>query len=201
MHLVLKNTIEEILKLKNIDNENYLKNLSFNFLPQKEGLIFTSALKDLKRIKNYLEIKDNLEEVTKWGLIYIALHNLYHQHHQKENIHLLELETTLPIFLEIENLLNEEEKRKLQLAYISLAINSLRIDHKNDYLISEKIVLGEGYFYGVFELGIWGWKFNKNNFDLTIKNLVEKLEKNEIEKLIEKYKNLTHDLLNFNNKK
>jgi hypothetical protein len=185
----LREKISEVLKAKSVPN--------FDFLPQEEVKVFITALKNFPKLLPYFEIKAKKEDLEKWALIYISLHNLFHEIFENHKIEEKELASTLKIFLETENLLSQNQKELLTSSYALLAIESLNLHHELPYLISEKIILGESYFFGVFEPSLWGTKIESEKLLEVVKNVNKKFEEGDIQKLIEAYKNFKFDILKF----
>jgi len=186
--------IKEIISL-GTSRSDVVNQVELKAIPQEELQIFTQSLKNLHEILHFFDMREtNPQELERWALIYILLHDLFHQFYTSPEIHYLETQITTKIFKESENVLTKEQKQALQTSYLLLALNSLKTHHHSLYLISEKIILGEGYFYGIFEPSLWGQKINHQAFEEVIKSLTNKLEKDSLEKLFEKYKNFVPNL-------
>jgi len=182
----LRERINEVLRAKSLP--------SFDFLPQEEAQIFITALKNFPKLLPYFEIKAKKEDLERWALIYISLHNLFHEIFESDEIVKKEIASTLKIFLETENLLSQNQKELLASSYTLLAIESLNLGHELHYFISEKIILGESYFFGVFEPSLWGTKIQNEKLLEVVKNINKKFEEGNIQKLIEAYKNFKFDI-------
>jgi len=183
----LKEKISEVLKAKTVPN--------FDFLPPEEAKVFIAALKNFHKLLPYFEIKTKKEDLEKWALIYLSLHNLFHEVFENYKIEEKEIVSTLKIFLETESLLNQNQKELLIHSYGLLSIEALNLHHELPYLISEKIILGESYFFGVFEPSLWGTKIKSEKLLEVIKNINKKLENGGIQQLIKSYKNFKFDIL------
>jgi hypothetical protein len=170
--------------------------LNFASLPQDEAKVFLACLNNLpKYLINFVSPKLDKNEVQKWGLIYLALHNLWHSEINHQDITKLEIFTTAPIFHSTQNILSEEDLAKLSFTYFLLGFSALKINHSLDYLISEKLILGEFVALGGIEKSIWGLKFKPEIMPSVAKNIQEKTEKDRHHFLLKKYKNLVFDFL------
>jgi hypothetical protein len=168
----------------------------FSFLPQDEVKTFLASLNNLpKYLVNFVSPKLDKNEVQKWALIYLALHNLWHSEINHQDIAKLEIFTTAPIFHSTQNILSEEDLVKISFTYFLLGFSALKINHSLDYLISEKLILGEFVALGGIEKSIWGLKFKPEIMPSVAKNIQEKTEKDRHHFLLKKYKNLVFDFL------
>jgi len=189
---------KEILELRNLVSK---KNFPVNFsnIPEQELKAFLDGIKKIKYISNNFELEEiSKDELEKWGLGYLLIHDLFHKSFQNDNLYILETEITLQTFEESKKILTEKEIKSLEVGYLLLSLASLETYHSLEYLISEKIIIGESYFYGVFSISLWGYKFDNKKFEEVISNLLRKLKDGSIEKLIQRYKNLVPDFLKFN---
>lgn len=189
---------KEILELRNLVSK---KNFPVNFsnIPEQELKAFLDGIKKIKYISNNFELEEiSKDELEKWGLGYLLIHDLFHKSFQNDNLYILETEITLQTFEESKKILTEKEIKSLEVGYLLLSLASLETHHSLEYLISEKIIIGESYFYGVFSISLWGYKFDNKKFEEVISNLLRKLKDGSIEKLIQRYKNLVPDFLKFN---
>lgn len=192
---------KEILELRNLVSK---KNFPVNFsnIPEQELKAFLDGIKKIKYISNNFELEEiSKDELEKWGLGYLLIHDLFHKSFQNDNLYILETEITLQTFEESKKILTEKEIKSLEVGYLLLSLASLETHHSLEYLISEKIIIGESYFYGVFSISLWGYKFDNKKFEEVISNLLRKLKDGSIEKLIQRYKNLVPDFLKFNKSK
>jgi len=170
--------------------------LNFSSLPKDEARVFLTSLNHLpKYLINFVSPKLDKNEVQKWALIYLALHNLWHSEINHQDIIKLEIFTTSPIFHSTQNILSEEDLAKLSFTYFLLGLSALKINHCLDHLISEKIILGEFVALGGIEKSIWGLKFKPEIMPSVAKNIQEKTEKDRHYFLLKKYKNLVFDFL------
>lgn len=189
---------KEILELRNLVSK---KNFPVNFsnIPEQELKAFLDGIKKIKYISNNFELEEiSKDELEKWSLGYLLIHDLFHKSFQNDNLYILETEITLQTFEESKKILTEKEIKSLEVGYLLLSLASLETYHSLEYLISEKIIIGESYFYGVFSISLWGYKFDNKKFEEVISNLLRKLKDGSIEKLIQRYKNLVPDFLKFN---
>jgi hypothetical protein len=165
-------------------------------LPQDEAKVFLASVNNLEQYLN--KIDNNIldkNSVKRWSLIYLALHNLLHSETENPDITKLEVFTTAPIFDLTKNILNEEDFEKLSLAYFLLGLSSLKINHSLEYLISEKLILGEFVAIGGIEKGIWGLKFKYQFLPQAASNIFNKVKNDRHNFLLKKYKNLIFDFL------
>jgi hypothetical protein len=188
-------TLQEIkLILESRDSDNVYWDL--NYLPQDEARVFLASVNNLNQ---YLSKIDNnildKNSAKRWSLIYLALHNLLHSETENPDITKLEVFTTAPIFDLTKNILNEEDFEKLSLAYFLLGLSSLKINHSLEYLISEKLILGEFVAIGGVEKGIWGLKFKYQFLPQAASNIFNKVKNDRHNFLLKKYKNLIFDFL------
>jgi hypothetical protein len=194
-------TLEEvklILEKRDFDKDY----LALESLPQEEAKIFLAAVNNLDQYLTKLDspILDK-ESAKRWSLIYLAIHDLLHSETQHQDIVKLEVFSTAPIFDLTKNILTEEDFGKLSLAYFLLGISSLKIDHSLEYLISEKLILGEFVALGGLEAGIWGIKFKHQFLSEAAKNVFDKVKNDRYKFLLKKYKNLVFDFYNLNQTK
>jgi len=190
-------TLEEIkVILENRkSDEDYL---SLNHLPPEEAKIFLAGVNNLDQYFIKLHLPSlNKNETKRWALIYVALHNLLHSETEHQDITKLEVFTTAPIFELTRNILTEEDLEKLSLSYFLLGLSSLKINHSLEYLISEKLILGEFVAIGGIEKGIWGLKFKYQFLLEAAKNVFKKVQNDRHNFLLKKYKNLVFDFLEF----
>ena len=195
--------IEEIKLIKEIKvilenkklSEDYL---SLNHLPPEEAKIFLASVNNLDQyfIKLQLPSLDK-NETKRWALIYITLHDLLHSEIKHQDITKLEIFATAPIFELTRNILTEKDLEKLSISYFLLGLSSLKINHSLEYLISEKLILGEFVFIGGVEKGIWGLKFKYQFLLEAVTNVFKKVQNDRHNFLLKKYKNLVFDFLEF----
>jgi len=191
----MNKTLQEIkLILESGDSDNAYWDLKY--LPQDEARVFLASVNNLNQ---YLTKIDNnildKNSAKKWSLIYLALHNLLHSETENPDITKLEVFTTAPIFDLTKNILNEADLEKLSLAYFLLGLSSLKINHSLEYLISEKLILGEFVAIGGVEKGIWGLKFKYKLLPQAASNIFNKVKNDRHNFLLKKYKNLIFDFL------
>lgn len=191
----------EIIKLVLTKSEKNINNFNIDALPKEEAKVFVSAL---KMIPNFLIKLDNSyfdirrDEIEKWAMIYINLHNLFHSEYNDYNdsdINKFEILTTVPVWINLPELISPQEQKKINLAYFLLGISALKINHDLENLISEKIILGEFIAFGGIEEGMWGLKLKDEIFPTVAKNVLEKTERNNHNHLVKKYKNFIFDFL------
>jgi hypothetical protein len=169
----------------------YLKHL-----PSEEAKIFLASVNNLNQYLTKFETSIlNKDEAKRWSLIYLALHNLLHSETENPDITKLEVFTTAPIFDLTKNILDEKDFEKLSLAYFLLGLSSLKINHSLEYLISEKLILGEFVAIGGVEKGIWGLKFKYQFLPQAASNIFNKVKNDRHNFLLKKYKNLVFDFL------
>ena len=188
---ILEN-IKLILEKREFD-KNYL---DLRSLPFEETKIFLASVNSSP--KNLIKFDSpplNKDETNKWTLIYLALHNLFHSEINCQDISKLEILATTPIFIITKDLLPEEELAKLCFAYFLLGFTALRLNHSLEYLISEKVILGEFVAVGGIEKSIWGLKFKHYLLPTVAQNILAKVEKDRHDFLVKKYKNLVFDFL------
>lgn len=191
----IKKTIENQI-FQSSQNQNYS---NFNAIPQEELAIISKSFSFLDKTLAKFDILRtglNKNEIQKWSLIYLALHNLLHQENNEVNdLTKLEIYSTAPIFLYAQNLLEKNEQEKLIYAYFILGSNSLKIDHSLPHLISEKLILGEFIAFGGIEESLWGYKLKTDLMLQISQNILEKTNKDRINHLIAKYKNFVPHFL------
>ncbi len=188
----------ETIKLVLTKSEKNINNFSIDALPKEEAKVFVSALKMapnflIKLDHSYFDIRR--DEIEKWAVIYINLHNLFHSEYNDSDINKLEILTTVPIWTNLPELIAPQEQRKINLAYFLLGLSALKINHNLENLISEKIILGEFLAFGGIEKGIWGLKLKDEILPNVVKNILEKTQKNNHHQLVKKYKNFIFDFL------
>jgi hypothetical protein len=165
-------------------------------LPSEEAKIFLASVNNLNQYLTKLDspLLDK-DSAKRWSLIYLALHDLLHSETENQDITKLEVFTTAPIFDLTKNILDEKDFEKLSLAYFLLGLSSLKINHSLEYLISEKLILGEFVAIGGVEKGIWGLKFKYQFLPQAASNIFNKVKNDRHNFLLKKYKNLIFDFL------
>lgn len=195
------NTLIELKKI--IENRNFDisdPHFKLDFLPQEEAKVFLSSFPLFDNILfkfDILKLTFDKEEIKKWALIYLALHNLFHEKYNKiygSDLTKLEIYSTAPLFLDTKDLL-EVDFQKLTYAYFLLGSSSLKTNHSLPYLISEKLILGEFIALGNLEESLWGYQLKTNSMPEVAKNILEKTEKDRIHHLIKKYQNFIPNFL------
>jgi hypothetical protein len=179
-----------------INSEN--KKFNVDKLPQAEVNVFINALKLVPELITKFDpryFKFNKEEIERWSIIYLNIHNLFHSEINENEIEKLEILTTAPIFIEVTKIIPPEDQEKLNAAYFILGVAALKINHKLEHLISEKIILGEFISLGGIEESIWGLKLNHQILTSVAKNILEKTENNNHYCLVKRYKNFILDYL------
>jgi hypothetical protein len=184
--------IKLILEQRDLDRPYW----DLKHLPCEEAKIFLASVNNLNQYLTKLDSPLlNKNEAKRWSLIYLALHNLLHSETENQDITKLEVFTTAPIFDLTKNILDEKDFEKLSLAYFLLGLSSLKINHSLEYLISEKLILGEFVAIGGVEKGIWGLKFKYQFLPQASSNIFNKVKNDRHNFLLKKYKNLVFDFL------
>jgi hypothetical protein len=165
-------------------------------LPREETKIFLASVNNLNQYLTKLDspLLDK-DSAKRWSLIYLALHDLLHSETENQDITKLEVFATAPIFDLTKNILDEKDFEKLNLAYFLLGLSALKINHSLEYLISEKLILGEFIAIGGVEKGIWGLKFKYQFLPQAASNIFNKVKNDRHNFLLKKYKNLVFDFL------
>jgi hypothetical protein len=184
--------IKLILEKRDLDRDYW----DLKHLPCEEAKIFLASVNNLNQYLTKLDspLLDK-DSAKRWSLIYLALHNLLHSETENQDITKLEVFTTAPIFDLTKNILDEKDFEKLSLAYFLLGLSSLKINHSLEYLISEKLILGEFVAIGGIEKGIWGLKFKYQFLPQAASNIFNKVKNDRHNFLLRKYKNLVFDFL------
>jgi hypothetical protein len=184
--------IKLILEKRDLDRGYW----DLKHLPCEEAKIFLASVNNLNQYLTKLDspLLDK-DSAKRWSLIYLALHNLLHSETENQDITKLEVFTTAPIFDLTKNILDEKDFEKLSLAYFLLGLSSLKINHSLEYLISEKLILGEFIAIGGVEKGIWGLKFKYQFLPQAASNIFNKVKNDRHNFLLKKYKNLVFDFL------
>ena len=165
-------------------------------IPSEEAKVFLASVNNLNQYLTKLEASLlDKDEAKRWSLIYLAIHNLLHSETEHQDTTKLEVFTTAPIFDLTKNILDEKDFEKLSLAYFLLGLSSLKINHSLEYLISEKLILGEFVAIGGVEKGIWGLKFKYQFLPEAASNIFNKVKNDRHHFLLKKYKNLVFDFL------
>lgn len=179
--------LEKIVNLKNI--------------PAEELKIFLSSFNLLDKIWAKIDFRIlgslNKDELKKWSIIYVIIHDLFHEeinNKQNYNLSQLEIYSTIPIFIQLKETINSENYQKFIYAYFSLGLGALKINHRLENLISEKIILGEFSSIGGLENDLWGVKLKTELFDYALKTILNKFENSRYEMLIKRYKNFVFKL-------
>ncbi|GIW67280.1 MAG: hypothetical protein KatS3mg096_148 [Candidatus Parcubacteria bacterium] len=184
--------IKIILEKRDLANDYF----DLKALPPEEAKIFLASINVLpQHLAKFDSPPLDKNETKRWSLIYLALHNLFHSEINHQDITKLEILTTAPIFNLTKEFLNEEDLVKLSFAYFLLGFTSLRINHSLEYLISEKLILGEFVAIGGIESSIWGLKFKHHLLQPVAQNILTKVEKDRHDFLVKKYKNIVFDFL------
>jgi hypothetical protein len=184
--------IKLILEKRELDRDY----CDLKHLPCEEAKIFLASVNSLNQYLTKLDSPLlNKNEAKRWSLIYLALHNLLHGEMDNQDITKLEIYTTAPIFDLTKGILDEKDFEKLSLAYFLLGLSSLKINHSLEYLISEKLILGEFVAIGGVEKEIWGLKFKYQFLPQAAFNIFNKVKNDRHNFLLKKYKNLVFDFL------
>jgi len=193
----MSKSLQEIkLILENRDIGKNYSNLELEYIPKEEAKLFLASINNLDQYLIKLDSPVlNKDEAKRWSLIYLTLHNLLHSETEHQDITKLEVFTTAPIFDLTKSILKEEDLEKLSLAYFLLGLSSLKNNHHLEYLISEKLILGEFVATGGIEKGIWGWKFKYQFLLQAALNIFNKVKNDRHDFLLKKYKNLIFDFL------
>lgn len=190
-------TLTEIKKiLENINLERI--SLDLKAMPQEEVVVFLAALNQfdklfLKLDHSWLKLEKN--DLRRWGIAYLLLHDLFHAETRESDLTKLEILTTAQIFTKAKEISSQENLDRLSLAYFILGAASLKINHSLPVLISEKIILGEFVSVGGLDNGIWGIRIKKELLPETAAKVLEKTHKGSLRPLAKKYKNFIFDFL------
>jgi hypothetical protein len=189
----MKKTLQEIKLILEKGERTYW---DLKHIPFEEAKVFLTSVDNLDQYLTKLETSLlDKNEVKRWALIYLALHDLLHSETENQDITKLEVFTTAPIFDLTKNILDEKDFEKLSLAYFLLSLSSLKINHSLEHLISEKLILGEFVAIGGVEKGIWGLKFKYQFLPQAASNIFNKVKNDRHNFLLRKYKNLIFDFL------
>ena len=189
---ILENNIRLILENKAFEKHN----IELTAIPEKEGKIFLMANNLLpETLVKFTNLPFDKNEAQRWSLIYLALHDLFHSEINYSDIVKLEILTTAPIFVLTKNILDNINLTKLFCAYFLLGFTALKINHDLEYLISEKLILGEFFALGGIENNIWGFKIKHELLPEIVNNILIKTQKDRHNFLVKKYKNLAFDFL------
>ncbi|GIW65201.1 MAG: hypothetical protein KatS3mg093_180 [Candidatus Parcubacteria bacterium] len=194
---LITNNIKKILETK-LEAE---KIINLKNIPGEELKTFLTAFKIIDKALDKIDFKIinflNKEEIRKWALIYILIHDLFHETINNENYELAKLEiySTAPIFYHLKEIGQPSDYQKLIYAYFSLSFNSLIINHRLENLISEKIILGEFFSIGGLENGLWGIKLKENMFEYALESINEKFKTDKYSILVKRYTNFNFDFL------
>lgn len=188
-------TITRIKKI--LENNNFGEtHLSLKSMPQEEARVFLASLNQFEKLTLKFDpiwFKPHKDDLKRWGVIYLLLHDLFHSEINHQDLTKLEIFTTAPIFNHVKEIVGKENTENLALAYFILGTGSLKINHSLNHLISEKIILGEFISVGGLDNGIWGFRIKKELLIDIAKNVLEKTEKDNHKLLIKKYKNFVFD--------
>lgn len=191
--------IKKVLEDKNFDK---LK-LDLKAMPQKEAVVFLTALNQLDKLLIKLDptwLKLSKDDLKRLSIAYLLLHDLYHAENANaqvadfNDLSKLEILTTAPIFSQVEEVIGNSFQN-LSIAYFLLGISALKINHALPHLISEKIILGEFVAVGGLENGIWGVRIKNEILPQVALNVLEKTKKDSHHLLVKKYKDLAFDFL------
>lgn len=185
--------IKKIIESNSFQPYNLKKESMFDSIPAEELSLFLESFSLFDKILSKLDISKinlNKNEIQKWSLIYLALHNLLHKENNITNdLTKLEIYSTTPIFIQTKDLIDKNDYQKLVYSYFILSSASLKINHSSPHLISEKLILGEFYAFGGIEQSIWGYQLKTDLIFQIAQNILEKTNKDRINLLINKYKN------------
>jgi len=169
---------EELTKDKNIER---LKK-EFANIPSNDLMACLDFLKNLDYIFSVIENIDLEKDIIKKNLIiYLAIYNLARSVVKNEAEAQLK---TLTMIKELEGYIKENVKKTLILLETYLVLQEKISSFKVIALVMK-------YFdeMGVFEIGMWGLRVK---WDLVL-NILETIDEKLIEKLMNRYKNLTKD--------
>ena len=185
---------KKILEKDNLERINF----DLKAMPTEEAAVFLAALNQfdklfLKLDPSWLKLEKN--ELRRWGVAYLLLHDLLHTEIQENDLTKLEIFTTIPILTSIKEVTSPENADRLAIAYFILGAASLQINHSLPFLISEKIILGEFVAIGGLDNGIWGIRIKKEILTEVATNVLEKAKKGTLQLLVKKYKDFIFDFL------
>ncbi|MCS7200948.1 MAG: hypothetical protein NZ822_02275 [Patescibacteria group bacterium] len=185
--LEMKVEIEDVLSLKNI--------------PPEELKTYLGAIKIIEEIFNKIDYKTiqslDKNDLKRWSLVFIFVHDIFHGINNLSNYTLAktEINSTLPAFQLLKNLVGINDYQKFIYAYFSLSASSLKINHQLENLISEKIILGEFHSIGGFDITRWGIKLKEDLFDYALQSINKKFENDKYSSLIKRYSNFSLDFI------
>ncbi|BCX15495.1 MAG: hypothetical protein KatS3mg097_387 [Candidatus Parcubacteria bacterium] len=193
--------LEKVKKIFETKISNYdLNDESFAYIPNEEMKIFLQTIKNMPKTISKFNLKDlqlSHQEIEKWALIYLKIHNMLHYEKIStinDNIELIETEITATTFSETFHLIHNNDFKKLSTAYISLSLEAINNHHHSPFLISEKIILGEFVCNGGFEISLWGLKIKEHILSSVAKNILERINNNNYQKLLQKYQNFVYTI-------
>ncbi len=192
--MILTTEIKKILENGDLTKTN----LDLKAMPHEETMVFLAALNQFEKLflkldPSWLKLEKN--DLKRWGIVYLLLHDLFHAETQENDLVKLEIFTTAPIFINIQEITPQENVDRLVLAYFILGAASLKINHSLPALISEKIILGEFVAMGGLDDGIWGIRIKKDLLPKIASNVFEKSKRGNLQLLVKKYKNFVFDFL------
>lgn len=195
--MTLDTQIKKILENKeNKKIEEY--NLDLKAIPAEEAKIFLASINQFDKLFLKFDptfVKATNEDLKKNALIYIMIHDLFHQEINNEDLVKLEILTTAPVFYYLQEITDQKTFETFSLSYFLLGVSSLKINHSSPYCISEKIILGEFFAFGGLDNGIWGLKIKSDLLPQIAKIILDKVEKDSYQFLAKKYQNFKFDFI------
>jgi len=155
------------------------------FMYEEERRVFERSISRLPHPSIFSSI--SRQDLDYYSKLYLVRHNLYHQEIKDSLISLAEVKISLKAILD---LLEEFENTKIAETCIHLSLLLIEENPGSVYTVSKKVLMGEFIERGGLEPGVWGWKPKIDVFPETVNCLKTKMEKNSLEKLIERYQNL-----------
>ncbi len=155
------------------------------FMPEEERAIFERAINRLPHPSIFSNLSHN--ELNQYSKIYLAKHNFYHREVQENLVSIAEIKISLKTLLD---LLNEDDLTKVVESYLHLALLSIEENQNSIYVISGKVLICEFVEIVGLEPWVWNWKAKTDLFPLVLNFLKEKSERNNLDRLVERYQNL-----------
>lgn len=193
--------LEKVKKIFETKINSYdINNESFAYMPDEEMKIFLKTIQNMPKTISKFNLKDlqlSRQEIEKWALIYLKIHNMLHQEKIQTNseyLELIETEITAITFAETFRLISNNDFKKLSTAYISMSIDAINNYHHSPFLISEKIFLGEFIYNGGFEISLWGLKIKEHILSCVAENILERIKNNNYQKLLQNYRNFVYTI-------
>ncbi|GIW66159.1 MAG: hypothetical protein KatS3mg095_0057 [Candidatus Parcubacteria bacterium] len=173
------NFLQEITKIKNLNINIIESSQEFYFIDNNELLSYLNFIKYLQDTeKFYLNLNLSEEEIKKCTIIYLLIRNLVNKNNKDDNIIKNKIQS-----LKLIRSLDDSYQDNILKTYIISGIYFIKANIDHPIINFKKSLLKHFHDIGGFNPDIWGFNFNLALFK-------EIIDKNNLETIFKKYKNI-----------